>query len=720
MQESQNDAVRNDITRRIIIWSFFPLLVYLVQLNLWYYHVYNPLSRIINKLPVIMVLVLLLFALTIKTKNLKVNSVALFFLPVIAIYIFFMDKSLVLWGHADKRNLFTTLSTYIYALVVMFYINKSSKSIFERNKKYLNIFIVIIVSIYISTFLLVTDNHPYMANALNFMIVVHSIFQVDLGKIVFFDLYSQYGGYSIFFKPIFMFIEPNILNISIIFALINLFCCVGIYFIITKVIKNPKIQIASFLTAIYLQYYSFTIWPAEKYFQVYPIRMLWPIATTLVVILTFKQNMLKRQIYFALCSVFAIYWNIETGLAVILGLVFFQLVISANKSQVIKNLITYSFLAVIFFTIFTLGIQFLSGKSFDPELFTRSLRIYPTGAFLLLNKIWLIVLFVYGCVAIISFKLKSEDFEVKWFLSWLSIGLLMYHLLRPLQHEATLSNVFWPFSICLGIILEYLRSYPSSRLITPSQKSFNLPSKKGIPKNKDWSQISLKENLKRFKLATTPFVFNFYRPSVFLPLFITFIFSLLIVFLYKIQGGTVVVNEERIWELSDKNSTRVLYNYINDFNSPAWITVSDQVNGFKSPWQRRIEYSKTIKKSEVTTDLLILSDYDSVLYGYANAKSPVSWANWRHAWVESEFEEVMEKLKTGKIQTVLVDIYPGTNMYPFSIHANLPTKDFDARVLGAVHKYFKLSETIDGGYVYPALKVGDWYKSRLEVYRFIG
>ena len=716
MQESQNSDVKDDITRRIIIWSFFPLAVYLTQLNLWYLNIQNPISKIINKLPVIAVLILLIIALTIKTKNLKINPLALFLLPVIVVYIFFMDKSLVLWGHGDKRNIFTTLSTYIYALIIMFYINKSSKSIFEKNKKYLNIFIVICVSIYISTFLLVSDNHPYMANALNFMIVVLSLFQVDLGKLVFYDLYSQYGGYSIFFKPIFLFIEPNILNISIIFALINLFCCAGIYFIITKVIKNPKIQIASFLTAIYLQYYSFTIWPAEKYFQVYPIRMFWPIVTTLTVFLTLRQNILKRQIYFALCSVFAVYWNIETGLAVILGLVFLQLVISANKSQVIKNLIIYLFLVVIFFTIFIIGIQMLSGKSFNPELFTRSLRLYPTVAFLLLNKIWIVVMFVYGCVAIISFKLKSDSVEVKWFLSWLSIGLLMYHLLRAEQHEATLSNVFWPFSICLGIILEYLRSYHFSRIITSPQKSVNLPSKKGSPKDRDWSQISLKENLKRLNLRFTDFALSFYRPSVFLPLLITFVFSLSVVFLYKIQGGTVVANEERIWDLSNKNSTRDLYNYTNDFNESIFINVSDQVSGFKSPWQRRIEYSKSIKKNELTTDLLILSDYDSILYGYANAQSPVSWANWRHAFFDWEFEEVIEKFKAGKIQTVLIDVYPGTNMQPFSIHA----KGLDEKILDAVHKYFKLSETIDGGYVYPALKGTDWYKSRLEVYRIIG
>jgi hypothetical protein len=47
-------------------------------------------------------------------------------------------------------------------------------------------------------------------------------------------------------------------------------------------------------------------------------------------------------------------------------------------------------------------------------------------------------------------------------------------------------------------------------------------------------------------------------------------------------------------------------------------------------------------------------------------------------------------------------------------------KGLDEKVLDAVNKYYKLSDTIDGGYVYPGLKGTDWYKSRLEVYRFIG
>ena len=704
---------RGDITSRIIIWSFFPIIIYITQLNSWYLYTENPFSKIINKLPVIALLLLLAMALTIKIKN-RINFLSLLFLPLLIIYFLYMDKSLVLRGHEDKHKIFTSASTYIFTFLIMLYLNKGKKSIFNNN--YLKILIVLGVSLYISTFLIVSNDHPYMANALNFMIVIHSIFQVDLGKLVFFDLYSQYGGYSIFFKPVFVFLDPSILNISIIFAILNFFCCIGIWIIITKVVKNPKIQLASFLSAIYLQYYSFTIWPAEKYFQVYPIRMIWPIIATLIVFYTLKQKIIKRQIYFAVCSVFAVYWNIETGLAVILAFVLLQIVISANTLQLFKNFIIYLLLVLIFLAIFVIGIQIISGKSFNLELFTRSLRLYPTSAFLLLNKIWIIVMFVYGCIAIISFKQRSKSTQNQWFLTWLALGLLMYHLLRTGQHEATLSNVFWPFSICLGIIIEYLRSDGSSRLVVESKKEKNSRPKQDLHQDKDWSQISLKDNYRKSKSRIIYISNNFFRPRMFLSFFILFFFSLCIVFLYKIQGGTVVVNEERIWELSDKESKKELYNYTNSSNEGIFIKVSDQVQGYKSPWQLRFDYANSIKKSDLSTDLLILSDYDSILYGYANAQSPVSWANWRHAYFDWEFDEAIKMLESGKIKRVLVDIYPGTNMYPFSIH----NKGLDEKVLDAVSKNYKLSQTIDGGYVYSGLQNYDWYRSRLEMYTFVG
>jgi hypothetical protein len=55
-------------------------------------------------------------------------------------------------------------------------------------------------------------------------------------------------------------------------------------------------------------------------------------------------------------------------------------------------------------------------------------------------------------------------------------------------------------------------------------------------------------------------------------------------------------------------------------------------------------------------------------------------------------------------------------MYPFSIH----NKGLDEKVLDAVSKNYKLSQTTDGGYVYSGLQNYDWYRSRLEMYTFVG
>ena len=697
-----NLSSKETITAKILVWSLFPIIVYLSQLNHWYLHINNPVSKVVNKLPIILTLIWLCFALFLKIKSRKFNLLAYALIPIILFYFVVMDKTLVLNGHPDKKVIFEDPSTYLFMIIIAFFFGRKKHLI---NRTFENLFMISVVfgiSLYVSSFFIVSNSHPYMANALNFMIVIHSLIQTDLGKLVFFDLYSQYGGYSIFFKPIFLFIEPSVVNISIMFAILNFICCIGVFLIIRRLISGHKIQLVTFVACIYLQYYSFTIWPAEKYFQVYPIRMFWPIITTLVVIYTIRTNIHKRIIYFSICSVLAIYWNIETGLAVILALIFLQFFLSMNTRIFIKNLLLYTFYLFSLFTIFICIIYLISKKTFEPELFTRSLRLYPTGALLLLNKIWVIVLFIYGCVSILSLQSKIDKSQEKWFISWLSIGLLMYHLLRTGQHEATLSNVFWPFAICLAIIYEYL--------LQIKIKGDEI-SKKHINYDKNWSQLTLKENF--WKIFNANQIVHLIKPSFMSRILILIFLSLQVVFFVRIQEGTVVSNEERIWELDDKFSTKSLYNYIDSDNKNVFISVQDQLNGFKSPWQRRIDYAKELSKGHIRKDLLILSDYDSLLYKYANAISPVSWANWRHAYFDWEFEEAINRLSSGEIRYVLIDIYPGTNMEPFSIHGT----GLDEKVLEVVNRNFQLIESKAAGPIYSGLTDYGWYPSRLELYK---
>jgi hypothetical protein len=257
----------------------------------------------------------------------------------------------------------------------------------------------------------------------------------------------------------------------------------------------------------------------------------------------------------------------------------------------------------------------------------------------------------------------------------------------------------------LALIYEYIKSNfePFERVDYNNQVKSN---------KKSWYELSLIGNIHRILGPFKENPSSFLRPASMARVLIIFTLSLQVVFLLRIQDGTVVINEERIWQLNDRGSQAQLYNYINDLNDPFFVTVADQISGFKSPWEKRIDYAASLASKLKNQNLLILSDYDSIMYKYANQKSPVSWANWRHAFFDWEFDAAISDMESGLISYVLVDIYPGTNMEPFGIHGT----GLDQKVLGTITKHFELIETSEVGMVYPGLD-NDWYPSRLELYR---
>ena len=157
--------------------------------------------------------------------------------------------------------------------------------------------------------------------------------------------------------------------------------------------------------------------------------------------------------------------------------------------------------------------------------------------------------------------------------------------------------------------------------------------------------------------------------------------------LFLIQNGSIVKNEERIWEFS-KSSNAPLYDYVNDSGKNYWVTVADRANGQLSPYELRMRYVSKYAKSEIQNDILVLSGFDSMMYFYLNAKAPVSWANWYHAWIE-DFEEVKKKIASKTIKKILVERYPGMNSEPFTFHPN----EFDRYIDGKLKADFKLIDS---------------------------
>jgi hypothetical protein len=110
--------------------------------------------------------------------------------------------------------------------------------------------------------------------------------------------------------------------------------------------------------------------------------------------------------------------------------------------------------------------------------------------------------------------------------------------------------------------------------------------------------------------------------------------------------------------------------------------------------------------------MLILSQWDSILYLYANAKAPVSWPNWYIGYFDYEFEEVYKRLLDGSIKKVVVDEIPGALGKPFKLHA----PGLDEKILEIIESRFTLVRKVELPMAYSGYVTGNWAKTYISVY----
>jgi len=240
--------------------------------------------------------------------------------------------------------------------------------------------------------MIIDERHPYMQNALNFMIVIHSIIQTTLGKGVFFDQYSQYGGYALILEPLFKAFPPTVLNISVLFAILNLFVVLAMGFLITRLIRSTILQILTFLAFVYFHYFAFVLWPFEKYFQVYPIRTFFPALA--IILFMLNKSSAMRSIWLGLTSGIALIWNVETGLAIVMG--FILSILSSMKSlNAVQHIAIYISSTLTGFSIPIIANSILGDYAFKADVYLQGLQTYGATRFmsdLLLDKPWVAAL----------------------------------------------------------------------------------------------------------------------------------------------------------------------------------------------------------------------------------------------------------------------------------------------------------------------------------------
>lgn len=703
--KEQSGNLNLSIGISILCFSF----IYFLQLTRWHQLPNFPGSFVVYKAPYLIILTSVVLSATI-SKQLKVSRFLTrlsFALPLLTpFYIYKLDKSLLIYGHGDKTGMYKS-PVYIAASItvfmfIIFFLGRSERldkkrftarqRSYQRVSKGVLFFFAIAASLYVSSYLIIDERHPYMENALNFMIVIHSILQAHFGKFVFFDQYSQYGGYSLILEPLFGIIGVSVFKITLLFAVLNMAFMLINYVLISKLIKSSFLIAVTFGAFIYFHYFAFVIWPAEKYFQVYPLRTIFPALSLAVIVFSHKRQSLLLGIITGL----AVIWNIETGIAIFVASILWLLILNIKRLKSIMDTVIYLLATALAFLTPLLVSQLRSGLNFDFQMFMQGVTTYGATrqmSDLLLNKFWIVCVVAFIALVTLDRDLQTNDRPLNptrdmrdttgpllVYIGLLGISLLSYHLLRQGQHEATLSNSGWLFPLSLAVLVDRLR-------LTPK-----VPHK--VPAGRLWRRLNYSH-------------LNFYLTKY----MSTSLLAFAVIGLFMIQKGTVVANEERIWQFS-KPSDRDLYNYVDDQGRSYYVTIAEQIGGTTSPYKKRAEIARMLKTQNLQDDMLILSTWDSLLYFEAGAKSPVQWANWWHAYTDDEFSQAQKLLETKAIKYVLVDSYYGVNQEPFLVHA----EGRDQAIISLLEKNYVLEKEWDVGKMYT---LDGWQNAKLLLYKVV-
>ncbi len=707
--EFKQNKFEPDFLRRVTLLCLTPGIALLTQELPLNQISSNPnISRlVVNKIPIALMFLGVFLIALLRSRQLRyIPRLRWYFgIPALFIFLYFMNKSLIFFGHADKTAIYSNPAYWLWTclLVLTVKLTVSHELIqWKRLGDYGYFLIASVICLYLASFLIVPLNHSYFANSLNYMIVLHSIVQSAFGKWVAFNQYSQYGGYGNFFKPVWLFVHPTETNISTLFAVIFLISLLCIYFITFKLIKNQFIAFISGSAAIYAQCFSVALWPYEKYFQVYPIRMIFPLLS-IALFIQFGIEASKMLVLHGLIIALSIFWNLETGIVLLVALIIaiiFQhnTPVRIRATRLLVFIASFTATSIVYFIVGTAG----SHSSFNWELFTRPLSAYGSGGVLIWNKAWVLVVILYALGISYGFNRAAGDVGLGFkypqvsYVAIVGMGLLLYHIVRPNQHEATLGAVAFPIPMILGaLVWQELRLYTQPTL----------------------SIRTLKRRKREEKLAssyepreTHPKNYYYFRNPVG-TLGLVFL-CLMAVALVYIQHGQIVRDEPRFWELNNSASMKSLFQTSSISQGLHYVTIGEEIKGNLPPWVIRSNVARDLKVKGENSDLLILSEWDALMYLESGSRAPVSWGDWYHNFYDMENREVENAILTGKIQRVLMDQYPGVLMPPFGVHAVGQDEGLIAFIKVHMHK----TASYDGGYVYTPQGKDNWSDSTLTLY----
>lgn len=384
-------------------------------------------------------------------------------------------KSLILGKYISTIQII--VSCYIGAMLIVIYgMMGKKKKIKILLYSITGVVIAMISYLYVNPSL---AQSSYMAHHVD--AYYYPIFKITSGLTPYVDFTPIYGCYSYIIALIQNLFNNSIMSFSIIESVLIAILLINLSIIVYKNIKNKAL---GFITINAIMFsciiYNFTINKAQ-YLQYVPHRMLFISVILLFITIYLKyRNTEKRtwlQIIGYIISAFSLFWNIDTGLVVLIvwtGFLGYEILFfnSLKDKKTYFSIMKIFLMAVIsvFMTYFTIFIitYLRTGTIIDiKNLIASQTLFYKDGFFMLkmpLKRPWMFLIYIYLIGLIISLRklyfMNSEKrilfnkYAIIFVLSILGIGVFSYYQGR--SHDSVFLSVIYPGIMLIGVFSDIL------------------------------------------------------------------------------------------------------------------------------------------------------------------------------------------------------------------------------------------------------------------------
>jgi hypothetical protein len=532
--------------------------------------------------------------------------------------------------------------------------------------------LLVLLTIWMSSYLLINDAHIYNANPLNFGAFAYPIAQVMNGKALLIDFTNQYGYYAHLLEPFLVILgELTVFKISALNCLLFLISGISMIFVIRILTDSWILTLLTYSALIFCHLFIGHLWPYELYYQYFPLRVFFPATTLALTSFYYVKKIKTIRKFLPLWAGLASIWNPDSGAAVCLAVIVFRLIedvaedsISPHRGakrgkvfiqSIIKTVTGITAVWIIFLSY--LALRYGELPHLDWILsFQRALTLNTGELSFNLQGPWLIVFLLYFClIAYVAKHIFREKISIDWrsklllTLSVLGLGLLTYNAARELPTAHTTGIVSWPLIMGLSSFLSKSRAYGTSHML-------------------------FFDKAKIVFFPTTLVIFLVYLSANMLQTL-----RLNQILYYHASYFNLVTNIG--------HDGKTLY-----YGGKTPVTFGDYKKGeVLFPWVERVEFISKSLSTAQPDDLLILSPFDFYIAMKTKTGSHARHMNFCHI-KENDIDFLLDQLSRDVYKTVFID----DNKLIYD-HCGWYRQERMKRIVSYIEKNFRLvnSATID-------------------------